>query len=109
MVLQIVLIEDIVHEARRIGNPGGIGLGIGTVERQVELEVRELLLDLVELVQVGASFMARAPYQNETGRFVFSVLNRCMMWLRIGAIPAPPPMKISSCVSGRLSGRKNSP
>lgn len=109
MVLEVVFVEHVVHEARRVLHSGGVRLGIRTVEGQIEREVGEILLDLVELVEIGTSFSARAPYQNDTGRSVFSVLNRCIRWLRIGAMPAPPPMKISSCVEGRLSGRKNSP
>ena len=53
MVLQVVLIQHIVHEARRVRHPGGVRLGIGAVQRQVEFEVGKILLDLVELVEVG--------------------------------------------------------
>ena len=43
-----------MHEARGVFHARGIRLGIGTVERQVELEIGELLFDGMELVHIGS-------------------------------------------------------
>ena len=50
--------------------------------------------------------MLRAPYQNVTLRFVASRPSWSKMCERIGAMPAPPPMKH---ISRSVSRAKNSP
>ena len=52
MVLEVGLIHDIVHEARGVFHAGCVCCGIRTVEGQGEVEVREFLLDLGEILQV---------------------------------------------------------
>src|SRR5690242_12436625 len=53
--------------------------------------------------------MERAPYQNETLRSVLTRLNRSKMCERIGAMPAPPPMKIISFLVSRAKNSPNGP
>ena len=52
VVFEICLVENIVNETSNIWYTSLISLWIWTVEGQVELEVRELLLDLVVVVEI---------------------------------------------------------
>ena len=52
VVLEICLVENVVYKAWNIRNTSLISLWIGTIQSEVELEVRELLLDLVVVVEV---------------------------------------------------------
>ena len=52
VVLQIVFVQHVVHEANLVVHARRVGCGIGTIERQMELEVGELLLDGVEIFQI---------------------------------------------------------
>ena len=52
MVLQISLVHHVVNEACHILHSCCIGCRIRTVESEVEVEVRELLLNLCEVIEV---------------------------------------------------------
>ena len=52
VLLEICLIENIVYEACNIRYTCLVSLRIWTVQSEVELEVRELLLDLLEVLEV---------------------------------------------------------
>ena len=56
MVFEICLVEYVVNESGGILHACGIGLGIGTVERQIEAEIREVLFDLVVIVEIEGLF-----------------------------------------------------
>ena len=51
MILEIRVIHHLVYEARGVRNASLISLGIGTVQRQVEVEVGIFLLQLMEIFQ----------------------------------------------------------
>ena len=52
VVLEVGVVHHLMDETRGVGDTGGVGGGVGTVEGQVEVEVREILLQLVEVVEV---------------------------------------------------------
>ncbi len=52
MVLEVGLVHHVVYETGGVLHACSIGCGVGTVQGQVEVEVRELLLDLCEVLQV---------------------------------------------------------
>ena len=52
MLLEICLVENIVNEACNIRYTCLVSLRIWTVKGKVELEVRELLLDLIVVIEV---------------------------------------------------------
>ena len=52
MGLEVCLVEDVVHESYLVVHSCRIGLGILTVEGQMELEVGEVALYLVEVLEV---------------------------------------------------------
>ena len=58
MVLEVGLVEDVVNEADLVVHSCCIGLGILTVEGQMELEVGELALYLVEVLEVEGLLQA---------------------------------------------------
>ena len=59
--LEVCLVEDVVHESHLVCNSCSIGLGILTVEGQMELEVGEVALYLVEVLEVEGLFQAAGP------------------------------------------------
>ena len=96
VVLEIGLVHHIVNETCRVLDSSGVSCRIRTVKGQMEVEVRELLLDLGVVLKVECLDKAARSIEECTSRFVLRVLNRCMIWLLKGAIPAPPPTKIYS-------------
>ena len=52
MVLEVGLVHHVVDEAGGVLHAGGVGGRVRTVEGQGEVEVRELLLDLGEVLQI---------------------------------------------------------
>ena len=52
MLLEVGLIHHIVHEACGVLHAGSICCRVRTVKGKVELEVRELLLDLCEVLEI---------------------------------------------------------
>ena len=52
VILQVGLVHHIVDKARGVLDTGGVRGGIRTVESEVELEVRELPLDLGEVLKI---------------------------------------------------------
>ena len=69
MVLEVVFVQYVVHESCGVFLPGGIGFGIRTVEGQIEREVRELLFDFVELVDVRSLFQSTCAVPERHGAF----------------------------------------
>ena len=58
MLLEICLVHDIVNESCHILHSSCIGCRIRTVESEVEVEVRELLLDFSIILEVECLFQA---------------------------------------------------
>ena len=52
VILEIGVVHHLMHKSRRICHSGSIGSRVGTVERKVELEVREILLKLEEIFEI---------------------------------------------------------
>ena len=52
MIFQIRLVHHVMHESGGILHSGRIGCGIGTVERQMEREVRIFFLNGEEVFQI---------------------------------------------------------
>ena len=75
MSLEIGVAHDGSHEARGVLDSSCIGLGIGTVESEVEVEVGEVLLELQEVVEERNLFQRTGTIEVVHGTLAVFVLH----------------------------------
>ena len=58
-----------MYETGRIFHTGGICFGVGTVQSEIEREVREFALDFLEVVDIGSLFECTRTVPERNGTF----------------------------------------
>ncbi len=61
VIFQIGFIHHLVYESHGVRHTGFVGLGVGTIQREVEMEVGIFFFQRMEIIKEEASLRERAP------------------------------------------------